>query len=355
MQAHEILSYLREKDVSFRTVQHGLTYNNLPSAKGWEQIIEHYVDISDNEINKDVSELYLSQIYYGKKNIYFRKLTEVTKENIEKVTSVIHTIYDSSAHESLAVYRDSYPYPVSHDELYSLKLNNPCPVFIEDSEDAIRVIITYPRAYKQRDTFDIDDIDFDGEQPKQLYGYEEIIAIKNGRAQSFDSIYFSKKTGVLQIQIDHSKNILKEEMDIAALRYYGMISNVFNESMSELAPFEKINLFGKISELYNTADGTINALYHSTGTGSVKKERMRRRTDDLRIEKFHQVGLKAIDGDTNSFNITKQWNGDCGTVLKLTIDGGLSSISHNNPSVDCVTIEGCITESDFNLLISKVL
>lgn len=355
MQAHEILSYLREKDVSFRTVQHGLTYNNLPSAKGWEQIIEHYVDISDNEINKDVSELYLSQIYYGKRNIYFRKLTEVTKENIEKVTSVIHTIYDSSAHESLAVYRDSYPYPVSHDELYSLKLNNPCPVFIEDSEDAIRVIITYPRAYKQRDTFNIDDIDFDGEQPKQLYGYEEIIAIKNGRAQSFDSIYFSKKTGVLQIQIDHSKNILKEEMDIAALRYYGMISNVFNESMSELAPFEKINLFGKISELYNTADGTINALYHSTGTGSVKKERMRRRTDDLRIEKFHQVGLKAIDGDTNSFNITKQWNGDCGTVLKLTIDGGLSSISHNNPSVDCVTIEGCITESDFNLLISKVL
>lgn len=355
MQAHEILSFLREKDVSFRTIQHGLTYNNLPSAKGWEQIIEHYVDISDNKINENVSNLYLSQIYYGKRNIYFRKLTEVTEENIEKVVSVIRTIYDSSEHENLVIYRGSYPYPVSHDKLYSLKLNNPCPVFIEDNDDAIRVVITYPRAYKQRDTFDINDIDFNGKQPKQLDGYEEIIAIRSGRAQSFDSIYFSKKNGVLQIQIDHSKNILKDEMDIAALRYYGMISNVFNESMSELAPFEKINFFEKIKELYNTNDGTINALSHSTGTGSVKKERMRKRTDDLRMEKFHQVGLEAIDGDTNSFNITKQWDGDCGTVLKLTIDGGLSSISHDTPSVDCVTIEGCITEGDFNLLISKVL
>ncbi len=355
MRAYDILSLLRDKDVSFRTIQHGLTHNGLASAKGWEAALDYYNEIYDSESDEIVKNLYLSQLYYGKRTVYFRSLSDVNDKNVKNTVDVINRIFTTSKHKDIKTYKNSYPYILDNKSLFNLKLNNPCPVHIDDNANEIRVVMTYPRAYKQRDTFDINDIDFDGNQPKQLDGYEEIIGIKSGRAQSFDSILFNKLNGVLQIQIDHSRNIINEEIDNANLRYWNMISNEFNTWLKIQSPFKKINLFDKINELYVSGDGLINTLSHSTGTGSVKKERMRRRDEDLRREKFHQVGLQAINGDTNNYNITKQWDGECGTALKLTIDAGVAAISQSNPTVNCAIIEGCITESDFNFLVSKVI
>ncbi|WP_279051295.1 hypothetical protein [Cedecea davisae] len=359
MNALDYLSLMREKGVSFRVVQHGLKYFNLSSARGWEPLLEHYSELNSADINDSIKELYLSQLFFGQRTVYFSQILEDENDtfsaNASNVCDVIRELFYSSRHSNLSLYRDSYPLPISYDELHSVPLTNPCPVFIDETNDVLQLIFTYPRAYKERVAIDISDLDFSSDEVSQLRGFEEIIGVKSGRAQSFDCIRLDKNTGVVQFQIDHSRNILKDEMDSAARRYRHMLMDGYREMNGVSIPMENINIHSKIDELYDSDDGRIHNLEHATATGSVKTEKMRKREDDLRDEQFHQAGLDAIDGDTNNFCITKQWDGECGSCLKLTIDGGVSLAARSNPKVDYATLEGCITENDFNLLISKVL
>ncbi len=359
MNALGYLSLMREKGVSFRVVQHGLKFSNLSSARGWEPLLEHYSEISSEDINNSVKELYLSQLFFGQRTVYFSQISEDEHNdlsvNIINVCSVIKEIFHSSTHTNLSLYRNSYPLPIGYDELQSVPLTNPCPVYLDETDDMLRIIFTYPRAYKERVIIDISEIDLSSDEGSQFSGFEEIIGIKSGRAQSFDCVQLDKNTGIIQFQIDHSRNILKDEMDSAARRYRHMLMDGYRDMNSVSIPMQSINIHSKIDELYDSGDGRIHNLEHATATGSVKTEKMRKREDDLRDEQFHQAGLDAIDGDTNNFCITKQWDGECGSCLKLTIDGGVSLAARSNPKVDCVTLEGCITEDDFNLLISKVL
>ncbi|GKX58557.1 hypothetical protein [Leminorella grimontii] len=359
MNALNYLLLMRRKGISFRVVQHGLKSHNLSSARGWEPLLDYYSEIDNTEVNELVKELYLSQLFFGERTIYFNQILDDDygdlSTNITNVTNVIKDVFNSSEHINLELYRESYPFPISYNELQSVPLTNPCPVHLDDTNDYIRLIFTYPRAYKERVTIDTSEIELSEIGQGQFSGFEEIIGIKSGRAQSFDCIQLDKNTGIVQFQIDHSKNILKDEMDKAAIRYRHTLMDVYQNIAGHLIPMERINIHPKINELYDSADGKIHNLEHATGTGSVKTEKMRKREDDLRDEQFHQAGLDAIDGDTNNFCITKQWDGECGSCLKLTIDGGVSLAARSNPKVTCATLEGCITENDFNLLISKVL
>ncbi|NKI76225.1 hypothetical protein Dpoa2040_003567 [Dickeya sp. CFBP 2040] len=359
MNALGYLSLMRDKGISFRVVQHGLKFSNLSSARGWEPLLEHYSEINSTDVNESVRGLYLSQLFFGQRTVYFSQISEDEhgdlSANIVNVCDVIKEIFNSSTHTNLSLYRNSYPLPISHDELQSVPLTNPCPVFLDETDEMLRIIFTYPRAYKERVIIDISEINLSDDGESQFSGFDEIIGVKSGRAQSFDCVQLDKNTGVIQFQIDHSRNILKDEMDSAARRYRHMLMDGYRDMNNISIPMESINIHSKIDELYDSDDGRIHNLEHATATGSVKTEKMRKREDDLRDEQFHLAGLDAIDGDTNNFCITKQWDGECGSCLKLTIDGGVSLAARSNPKVDCATLEGCITENDFNLLISKVL
>ncbi|WP_219728706.1 hypothetical protein, partial [Serratia marcescens] len=351
MNACDYLLLMREKGVSFRVVQHGLKFLNLSSARGWEPLLAHYAEINSADIDDSIKTLYLSQLYFGQRTVYFSQVSEddndVFATNVAHVCDVMRELYYSSAHSHLSLYRGRYPLPVSQDELHSLPLTNPCPVFLDETSERLRLIFTYPRAYKERVAIDISDVDFSGDEVSQFRGFDEIIGIKSGRAQSFDCIQLDKMTGVVQFQIDHSRHILKDEMDIAARRYRHMLMDGYREMTGVSAPVARINIHSKIDELYGSDDGRVYNLEHATATGSVKTEKMRKREDDLRDEQFHQAGLDAIDGETNNFCITKQWDGECGSCLKLTIDGGVSLAARSDPQVDYATLEGCITDNDF--------
>ncbi|MBD2793958.1 hypothetical protein ID852_09595 [Xenorhabdus sp. 42] len=355
MKAFDILSLMKSKGVSFRVIQHGLKFNNLESAKGWELVLERYVVIDDYEVDKLIKELYLSQLFFGARTVCFNKIALNDQEITNNFINVIKNIFEQSQHRDLELYKRYYPYPINDEDLNRAQLNNPCPVFFEESDNKLKLMMTYPRAYKEKNVINIDEMNLESSQIDQLKGYEKIIGVKSGRAQSFDCIYFDKISGIIQFQIDHSKNILKDDIENAVAKYRRMIIDGYNELFNSHINLESINVFPKIDELYNSDDGKINTLRHTTGTGSVKTEKMRKRTDDLRKEGFHKEGLRAINGDTNRFGLIKQWDGEGGTSLKLSIDGGVVLVASSNPTIDCVTIEGCITGNDFNLLISKVI
>ncbi|ANJ93396.1 hypothetical protein [Serratia plymuthica] len=355
MQPIDYLNLIKGKNISFRVVQHALKLYNLPSARGWDPLLEHYRDIHDRDVGESLKKIYLSQLHYGERTIFFSQINESTERNITAVADTIKAIYRSSQHRDLAIYRDSFPLPLSQDALNVAFLNNPCPAEIDENEYQIKLFFTYPRVYKERTTIDVEDMDLNSPEMFPLLGFEEIIGVRSGRAQSFDCIVLNKITGGIQFHIDHSKNILKDDMEKAAIRYRHLLMDKYQEINSELIPLNKVNIYQKIDELYNSNDGRIFNLEHATSTGSVKTEKMRKRVDDLRDERFHTAGLDAISGETNNFAITKQWDGGFGSNLKLTIDGSISMVSNSNPFIDYATIEGCVSEDDFNLLISKVL
>ncbi|WP_346727696.1 hypothetical protein [Escherichia coli] len=129
---------------------------------------------------------------------------------------------------------------------------------------------------------------------------------------------------------------------------------LFHKENSYHVAFIRKNIFTAIDKLYKSADGTILKLGHATGTGSVKEEKMRKRKDDLRKEKYHAAGLAAIGGKTNNFSISKQWNGAHNNILTMHVPGHFSLISSSLPFINHVIIEGCVCKSDYELLMSKV-
>jgi hypothetical protein len=114
------------------------------------------------------------------------------------------------------------------------------------------------------------------------------------------------------------------------------------------------NLFPLIATLYNQADGRVLSLGHSTGTRSVKDEKMRGRNLDLREELFHKSGLLAI-GRTDAFSICKQWDKPNGSgVLSITIPGHFSMAGQPTSWVHYAELEGATTDDDMAFLLSKL-
>lgn len=120
------------------------------------------------------------------------------------------------------------------------------------------------------------------------------------------------------------------------------------------SPIVSANFFPLIATLYEQADGRVVSLGHSTGTRSVKDEKMRGRNLDLREELFHKEGLRAI-GRTDAFSISKEWDKSMGSgVLTITIPGHFSMAGQLTSWINYAELHGATTEDEVAFLLSKL-
>ncbi|MFS7307175.1 hypothetical protein [Rahnella inusitata] len=350
MKVVDYIDALERRNVSFRLIQAMLKQYQLASARGWELLRDIYVNNRDAHVLSDFKEIYESQFNYGKRIIF---LSEVTNKKLSDKIFIFLSSAVAPNDTKTKKYLEKYPLPLSENKLNTMSLLKPSAVDIEVSNDIVSLVFTYPRVYKERDVIDFGTLS--NSTKNDLNQFDEVIGVKNRYVQFFDKIIFNKKDGSLRFEIDSTSAITLEEALKAEERYRIFIIKGILSKHKEVVVIRRLNLFNKIEKLYKDSDGKIINLGHSTGTGSDKSERMRKKTDDLRDESFHIAGLKALQGITNNYAISKTWKGKLNTDLILTIPGTTSLTTSSNPLIDHVIIDGCCTESDFTMLLSKVI
>ncbi|RJT53615.1 hypothetical protein [Rahnella variigena] len=350
MKAIDYIDALERRNVSFRLVQALLKEYQLTSARGWDLLRDVYVNSQDKQVLSDWKEIYESQFHYGKRTIFLSKLTN-TKLS-DKIFNFLSTSVDLTE-KNTNKYLKKFPLPLPENELNKMSLLRPSAVDVEINNDIVSLVFTYPRVFKERDVIDFGTMSTT--TIKDLDQFDEVIGVKNRYVQFFDKIIYDKKNFTFRFEIDNCSTITLEEALKAEERYRIFIIKGIMKKHNDVVAISRLNLFNKINKLYNDSDGNIVNLGHSTGTGSDKSEKMRKKTNDLRNESFHIAGLKALNGITNNYAISKSWKGELNTDLVLTIPGTTSLTTSSNPSIDHVIIDGCGTKRDFTMLLSKVI
>ncbi|APB06677.1 hypothetical protein [Raoultella ornithinolytica] len=350
MKAVDILKGLQARNISFRLLQGELKHFGLRSARGWSDLINEYTQLSNPNDVTTLNTIYYNLLNFSNRAIFFA-LPSSKSNNQAIINSLSNTINKNNY--DYKEYIQSYPLPISVSNHSKVKKLRPVSIYVKDETNSIALTTTYLRPFKERSI--IDPTIMSTSTQNDLQNFDEIIGVKDRYIQCFDTITFNKLSGLITFEIDMCTMLNFEELDRAATKYRRMLSILCFKNSGANILFNRVNLFPAIDKLYNSHDGTVLKLGHATKTGSVKEEKMRKKKDDLRQEKYHAAGLAAIGGKTNNYSISKQWDGSHNNTLTVSIPGHFSLISNAIPFINYAIIEGCSTRNDYDLLITKVI
>lgn len=351
-----IFKALKARSFPFRILRNELNLKSMPSAMGWDRVLEKYEtnsytaqDIFGNDSEAYFEKLYLNHIYFGTKAVVIFSIEkDVALQLIERFSQFDYT--DSP-------FQSKYPFPLNEGELADLFQN---PIATRYENDIVfRVIYCAKRQVKIHETIDFSNLDsFDR---NSLSEYEEIIGTRNVLFQSFDSIVIRPDEGRLEFHLDMSQPYDNSSfLNINDLsKTVNFYTNKINELLKdiEITLSPPMNFFPRIPKLYEEKDGYVHQLGHATGTESIKNEMMRdkKKMLDLRDELFHHAGITKLEGDTNCYSITKVWETENLGLPQLIIQGKFSQAGMPDASVTHAIIDGCFCQEDFEMVLSKLL
>ncbi len=330
-------------------LQSELRAKGLAAASGWDGLLQRYATLPGaaeerNELTEHFKDIYSRQLFYGRKAVSIYAADEAV---IQRLTVGLADLVDNTS-----PFAARYPMPVDEATLRQCSFD-PVLVSVERDGDNVRIISSCKRFYKAREPIEMSALEESAQTA--LSGYDEVFGVKMGIVQAFDFIVLRSDLNRLEIHIDLCCPMVAEDLSRARSWYMERISPLIGDLDGWSAGFGlPKNFFPLISTLYNTPDGNVISLGHATGTKSVKEEKMRQRSLDLREELFHKEGIRAI-GHTDAFSIMKAWSVD-GSIGRptVTIPGHFSIAGAINAHVPHVIVEGCATREDFETILAKL-
>ncbi|WP_392563681.1 hypothetical protein RHO13_10340 [Orbus wheelerorum] len=359
--AVEYINAMREqRNISFHMIQKYLTNNNLKSAVSLDKLVSYYSGTASQDalqlqdINKAVlvlEKIYKDHLLYGNRTVFIYKIDKTQVDNVANLLKLL--VANDAQKPEVLLFQNSYPFNIDSIQLDKIEIGTKFFIKEFDENNSIRVISCTPRAYRKR--FDI--------APDALgddyLEYDEIHAFKTGVNQAFDSIVLHKNDGTLEIQIDTSHPISKDDLNNFRTSYNVLLQDNYRQSNKGVPiNIKALNIFSKIMNLYNEEEGNIVVLGHQTLTGSIKHEKMNSKDKNLKIEDFHTGGLHAVNNQIGIFAITKKYDSPKWSKkakIGLLIDGGVRLIKADSPIINCVEFIDCVFSSDYNYLINKLI
>lgn len=345
----DILEALRARGTSFRVLQSEFKLLDLPSATGWEKLTDHYTgqpphEEEERRRTEELEDIYRRQLLFNSKAV---SLYQVPAELVSGLADRIRAV-----DVTISPYVQCFPLTLGSEQLKQQTFT-PVPTQVIEEGGRLRLVMCVKRVFKSREAIDVHE--FSEDDRERLSNFEEVIGVRAGIRQAFDSIVLDTQSGRLEIYIDLCCPMRGDEISNAGHRYrewiQGELSQVDNQAPQLAAA---VNFFPRITALYDQADGRVVSLGHSTGTRSVKEEKMRGRNLDLREELFHKEGLRAIVR-TDAFSICKEWDKSLGSgVLTITIPGHFSMAGQLTSRVHYAELHGATTEDEVAFLLSKL-
>ncbi|TRO08203.1 hypothetical protein EQ836_24700 [Ectopseudomonas mendocina] len=202
----------------------------------------------------------------------------------------------------------------------------------------------------------------------KLSPYYKLIGLRRVVHEHIDLVRFSHSAlaagvGSVEVLLDGTKPggaILNVEEALARTKVYtSLVNNVMGKTLGEDLPGAR-NLFGAMSKIYNSKEGNVCELYFTTKIGgSVKREKMKRNTADLRSETWHAGGRKAIASaaipdSIDIYRLSVSWK------LSFSDDEPVLSILGTYKSLDtgvvyCALVSGCTEDISFEHAFAKLV
>ncbi|MCO8163314.1 hypothetical protein NJC38_14210 [Pseudomonas sp. 21LCFQ010] len=203
----------------------------------------------------------------------------------------------------------------------------------------------------------------------KLSGYSEIFGVRKAAYEHVDVIRICHGvTGSDQVSVDLILDVSRpgaavlnqDEISRRLKKYDALISAALKSALPSFQSSPSLNFFSAMDKIYNSKDGNVCELGFVTAIGgSVKKEKMKRNTADLRIETWHAGGRNAIATakipDTiDIYRLSVSWK----IVMSadqpiLSIPGSYKSLSTGD--VRHALILGCTEKASFDFAYERLL
>ena len=203
----------------------------------------------------------------------------------------------------------------------------------------------------------------------KLSDYSEVIGIRKVAYEHVDVVRFSHGvTGagvvsaeiILDISRPGATALNQDEISKRFKKYESMVNKALAFALPGISLPAPMNFFAAMEKIYNSKDGNVCELgFATTLGGSVKKEKMKRNTADLRVETWHAGGrdaiAKAAIPDTiDIYRLSVSWKISMSDDQPiLSIPGSYKALSTGD--VRHAIILGCTEGASFDFAFSRLL
>lgn len=238
---------------------------------------------------------------------------------------------------------------------------------VTEAKDVLSIVITTVSEYYVREKIVVTSAD--SQALAKLSGYSEVIGIRKVAYEHVDVIRFSQHAtgaGIVSIEVilDISRPgataLNQDEISTRFNKYSALVNRVLTAVAPSVPAPTALNFFAAMERIYNSTDGNVCELgFATTLGGSVKKEKMKRNTADLRVETWHAGGRDAIAKapipDTiDIYRLSVSWKitmSDDQPIL--SIPGSYKALSTGD--VRHALILGCTERASFDFAFSRLL
>lgn len=340
---------------------------NLPSSNSWTKTKALLTDILEAVAIQDAQKESFEQLYawifdylrYFSKSVFVFKLNPDIHGDINSV----HQAFLKGAVGAGMVMNFPLVFPsvISKEQLAGL---NGATLLRAELKGAghIDYIFSQVREYQVRTEIQVslDEI----EAVKKLEGYSKIIGVKSALHEHVDVVRFNVENGSVELYLDITRpgNVTANSQEIArrAKSYTDIINIAVSQNIQNFVLPSSLNLFDAIRKIYDSLEGSICELgFATTTSNSVKHERMKLLTADLRTEPWHAGGMMAVSKGPNPdevdmYRLSVSWVIPGSTDKPvLSIPGSYKSLA--TAEVDYAIILGCKEQVSFNFAYSRLL
>jgi len=238
---------------------------------------------------------------------------------------------------------------------------------VTHTKDIFSVVITTVAEYYVREKISVTAAD--SQAVAKLSDYSEIIGVRKVAYEHVDVIRFSHGvtgSGIVsaEIMLDISRPgataLNQDEISKRFKKYDSLVNTALTTAIPGVKLPAPMNFFPAMDRIYNSKDGNVCELgFATTLGGSVKKEKMKRNTADLRVETWHAGGRNAIASaaipDTiDIYRLSVSWKitmSDDQPIL--SVPGSFKALSTGD--VRHALILGCTEKASFDFAFSRLL
>lgn len=346
-----LLESFRKRKVSWTTMQTIFNFCQLPKSLGWDTTIPKLIKLHSEEDKYCSNFLKLDTLY--RDNLYFAEKSVLIFETNKSYNSVLTNALTKYEIKE-TIFHEHYPFILPEDKLNEVDLV-PQMVNILNTEQNLTVTFCTRRSFKEEVEIDSNNLK---PEFKDKNHYDKIIGIQKHIYQFFDMVVIWKDREFIEIRLDISYNISQKERNVALVKIIESFNLLAKEILGvETVLHRYVNFFPLINKLYHSKEGKISDLSFVTDEGSIKSEKMRKNTGDLREETYHKAGKQAVNHIT-PFQISIIWEYEISEEIEkqiqLTIPGKYYYLNIPNPSLTEIFIKQCIIESEYNLILNKI-
>ncbi|MBG6286302.1 hypothetical protein N5C93_29655 [Pseudomonas nitroreducens] len=351
MTAFELIAALQARDISFISFRNALKANELPVSTGWAATVKKLEPYVKDPAKKDEF-LDTIQTIHDELTLYTDKAV-VIYDLGKSLTADLLIALSTDFIDSESPYLESFPVPLSRDELLEAPLEVTC-VDQWDFVGGSNFIFCSRQNLTERAELPAELMD---EEARENYGsFDELIGIRRTPVQLFDSVSISKVHNTLEIRVDGIKKFNSDDVQKRLHRIRLVIQNkykdVFSSKLQWPAP---VNFYDALDRLYADKDGIVGELGHLTDASGMYHERMRHKTMDVRSDPYHNGGADAVKG-LNIHQISKHWLSPSGYGHpEVSIPSNFIIASESEPAVNIIHVLNCASEDDYNFVLNKVL